>query len=1421
MNVPINVRCETLPSARTPEEYQVHCDALEWSLADPIIIHDESEIKSRTRWERNVEPFRHQVENLIRFCRRLPVTLLADDVGLGKTISAGLILSELMTRKRVDKTLVVCPKILMPQWEEELYTKFGITGKCVTGRQINHASRSADVVITTYHSASSHICRIRPDEFQMLILDEAHKVRNLHGTREPPKMAQQIHLALRNRLFKYAVLLTATPIQNRLWDIYSLIDCLTSAKGHKNPFGTPDEFARDFIADGKNKARVLATHKTRKFREIVGQYMFRTRRMDVQLAFPDRNVKTYAIPPDPLETRLWNVVGSQIGQFKSLVQSSILVALMSSPNALKAQLEKMAAANPEYRSLASAVAAIADRIRRPAKLKAVFQLIEQLKAKRPHDWRMVIFTTRLETQKKIQAELEQGGIRCGLISGGNPEQNNKTIRAFRANHPQINVVISTDAGSEGVNLQVANVLVNYDLPWNPMVVEQRIGRIQRLASQHKNIFVVNVVHRDSPEEHIVGRLSEKLQLIAHSVGDIEAVLGNDKSDVGDSFEKQIRELVVKSLEGQDTVAATRMAEQSIEQAKEIFEKQRDDIDQKLGDLSGRDHKETEIPMPKLTQAKPTRDFQSFVRNALLAKNGQIEEVENGVFRYSAEGFMPEYYTFDENRWQEHAKQGRFMGNSPRLYIPGRPDFERLVQKWVDHSACKLYRADPKNHFDISEIVNSWATSINAQLNSFKVNSRSTEFSGSVVCRTKAVNALDSYEKLVSVPVTESGWFHEADLPECDLVEEPFNPSEANACLEARIKDAVGQDPDIHKFCNYYLDRLGKEIEKCDTPEKQKRIEYEFSPTVFAEVNAVEGSILDIEIVQAKISFNGQGDYDVELKVCTAINRVIEAPQQGVCALTKQSVPAVCLSTCEVTGQQVMKHLLIKLDNGSFVLPEFHAYCEQSHANVLKTDTDICDITGKRVLKRLLYPSELSNRKAIIDETVNCAFTGRRLLSDEVVTSDLSGKPLCLNDMVKTDDGRIAHPSETAECEFSHKIYPLVEMAKSELSGKTFCREYLVRSEKTDRLIGATETKKCNQTGRILAVDEVAKAESDSQYYDRDLLTQSDVSGKWDFDQYTLRSEKSGRVGLRSEISKCEETGKLLLEDEVATCALSGLIVDRALLAHEANNQTYVLKSRLVICEKSGELILPADQVKCAVSGMLVNQKLTVKSGTSGKTALKELCIQCGTDNRFYLPQEVDRCSVSKKYFPKEQIKKCYLTGQNVHTDFLLCSEVSGRWGLAGKMRTCPIDGSVCGPDELAICFWSGRSVSRKNVAQCVTTGMTFGTDLLDTKGQFRLIETGFNNKANAPELPNGKSWLKSVYPTVFSGVRSVKILSGPSRNRHLIFGEIKFPFAAKKLFACILEGQGNQLEFKGTVGLFVVKGNRRELYKRITVGDYN
>src|SRR5438105_10946080 len=175
--------------------------------------------------------------------------------------------------------------------------------------------------------------------------------------------------------------------------------------------------------------------------------------------------------------------------------------------------------------MTAAVCSIVGRMKTSAKLTGLGALIDQLTRKNLERWRMVVFTGRLETQTTIQAFLEARGLKVGIINGSSGQRNQDTIKRFWKNPPDCHVIVSTEAGSEGVNLQVANVLVNYDLPWNPMIVEQRIGRIQRLASEHARVGIFNIMLKGTFEEFIVGRLLEKLQMAASAIGDVEALLG--------------------------------------------------------------------------------------------------------------------------------------------------------------------------------------------------------------------------------------------------------------------------------------------------------------------------------------------------------------------------------------------------------------------------------------------------------------------------------------------------------------------------------------------------------------------------------------------------------------------------------------------------------------------------------------------------------------------------------------------------------------------------------------------------------------------------------------------------------------------------------------------------------------------------------
>src|SRR5947207_4431424 len=172
------LQTRTLRRAPDIHAYKLYRAAQEWDLVDPILIRNREDLKSEHKWREHIQPYYHQITNLITFCRRLPVTLLADDVGLGKTISAGLVASELIARARISKILIVCPKLLGPQWRDELQSKFDIPAEIATGRELIDAEpEDVDAVITTYASARLHLDKLPDDRFQMLVLDEAHKLR--------------------------------------------------------------------------------------------------------------------------------------------------------------------------------------------------------------------------------------------------------------------------------------------------------------------------------------------------------------------------------------------------------------------------------------------------------------------------------------------------------------------------------------------------------------------------------------------------------------------------------------------------------------------------------------------------------------------------------------------------------------------------------------------------------------------------------------------------------------------------------------------------------------------------------------------------------------------------------------------------------------------------------------------------------------------------------------------------------------------------------------------------------------------------------------------------------------------------------------------------------------------------------------------
>lgn len=1104
-----------------PADYAIYRAGLEWDLTDPIVIESKEDFRSTQRWRERLEPYHHQVSNLITFCRRLPVTLLADDVGLGKTISAGLIVSELAARGRLAKVLIVCPKLLCPQWKQELETKFDVPCRIATGRELLTADHeSMGAIITTYNSARLYLDKLPEDRFDMLILDEAHKLRNLYGVPNTPQVAKRFHEALQDRRFRFVLMLTATPIQNRLWDLYSLVDLLTAARGHENPFGSTGMFARRFIADKKEEARQLKAEARDEFRSIVYGYMSRVRRGDAHLAFPTRVVQMHPIPPTAAELKLIDVIAEPIQKMNRLAQISILQALASSPNALLAQLANMARRGTAPPELAAEVKAIVTTMPTSAKLTGLGALIDSLKRQNPEDWRLVVFTTRRETQTTIQNFLEGYGLKVGIINGESGERNQETITRFRENPPGYRVIVSTESGSEGVNLQVANVLVNFDLPWNPMIVEQRIGRIQRLASEHEKVSIFNVMLTGTFEEYIVGRLMQKLQMAAHAIGDIESLLqGSDtdndgEGDTAESFEDRILTLVLAALAKRNVERDVKLAEQSIEEARRELEREEANINAMLGGMDGAGYVGPRAPTLPMTER--SMEVQPFTLSAYAMLGATVREERRGI--YLAES--------PDARERIRFDASALPGFVATHYAPQTPAFQRLVKRSIASGMHNISDIDAKATNGIAKQVKDWVESFGGACDGAAVTRVRRTFHGTALLRVRATVAHDSYERLVPV-VCEGTEGIDQPATALDGIPKTVRDPALIGLKTQRLVAAGENDNAIAEFRRFYEERRAIEIEAAGgDARKRKKLDDDFTPRLEMTLVGLEGELRRDVAMRTSYHFEGSPRFESEVIVRPHTGEVIDQPSFDLCSKTGQMVPKTCLSECEATGATVLTHLLTSSEvSGRKALPEFLAKCSFSGKSVLQDEVELSDFSGQPVAASLMKSSAISGKRAEPDQFGKCDFTGVDVLRSELAVSAVSGKTYRADQESTSDvSGKAGHMSEFIKCRETRQSLAPDEAETCELS------HHKVRP-------GVLQT--CDVTGRRVLPSELGICASTNRRVLKELLVPSSVSQVSVMKDNAVRSF-AGRYCLPQEAKECFWSGRRAHPDDMRSCALTGL-----------------------------------------------------------------------------------------------------------------------------------------------------------------------------------------------------------------------------------------------------------------------------------------
>jgi len=445
--------------------------------------------------------------------------LLSDEVGLGKTIEAGLVIKELLTRGMVKRFLVLTVPSLVDQWEEELSAKFGLATATT-----NHASARADGeqfwrdnpgIVASLHTLKqpAQLAVPRQVQWDILIVDEAHYLRNRDS------LAWQAVNALPRH---FLLLLTATPVQNSLEELYNLVTLLQPGQ-----LPSPKEFRARFI----DPKRPRQPREPEELRRLLGQVMIRNTRANAGLRLPPRCAETVLFEPDPAELSFWQQWETEFRtQLARLTPSQanlwgrlLLQAAGSSPEAWGDALEKFPAP------------ATANAWRRQAPPQASWQRkCELLKPLTRTEGGVVIFTQFLRTQSVVADYLRSAGIEAFVINGATPPPERQPITEdFRKRG---GALLLTHSGTEGRNLQFSHCLANFDLPWNPMEIEQRIGRLHRLGQRHP-VHIYNFVQAGTLQEHLLQILQEKLNLFELVVGETGLILGDRFSS--DEFAEEV------------------------------------------------------------------------------------------------------------------------------------------------------------------------------------------------------------------------------------------------------------------------------------------------------------------------------------------------------------------------------------------------------------------------------------------------------------------------------------------------------------------------------------------------------------------------------------------------------------------------------------------------------------------------------------------------------------------------------------------------------------------------------------------------------------------------------------------------------------------------------------------------------------------
>lgn len=695
----------------------------------------------------------HQVDAAL-FALASPLSkgvLLADEVGLGKTIEASLVIAQKWAERR-RRILLIVPASLRKQWSQELYDKFSLPSVIVERKSYTDARKKGiakpfeqgeNIIITSYEFAALKADDIRRGGWNLVVFDEAHRLRNVYR-KDGATRAKALREATRP-FFK--ILLTATPLQNSLMELYGLVSVLD-----EHHFGDEDSFRSQYINGSASKNGLMFLRK--RLEPICKRTLRRQVQQTGLIRYTERSPLTMEYAASDAEQKLYDGVsaylqrpdtiafGNKPNQLVTMVVRKILgsstfaigdtlakiierLKLMQPPtvetvadydvadeeaeelentengdgqNDAPIDLEKLKAELAELEGYRALALSIGDNRKGAELIKALPGVFDAIVAKGGQR-KAVIFTESVRTQYYLAELLAANGYKdeTVLLNGSNSDAQSKAIyqdwlnrhkgsdavsgsktadmkaaivEAFRDSK---SILIATESGAEGINLQFCSLVVNFDLPWNPQRVEQRIGRCHRYG-QKIDVTVVNFLNlKNHAEQRIHQLLDQKFHLFKGVFGASDEVLGVIERGV--DIERRIFEIVQRARGAAEIDAAfdklqeelqAQISEQMLDARERLLEK----VDEQV------------IDRLKVRKDAIDRRLSDFDRQLLYIARAELPEArfhtdDERRFDYRGETYTTEWPLADERGWKffrlqegtlatdvvHKAKERRFDGHS--------------------------------------------------------------------------------------------------------------------------------------------------------------------------------------------------------------------------------------------------------------------------------------------------------------------------------------------------------------------------------------------------------------------------------------------------------------------------------------------------------------------------------------------------------------------------------------------------------------------------------------------------------------------------------------------------------------------------------------------------------------------------------------